>query len=147
MPNWELNQRTANEWRELGFFYDYDKGESCWRLVGSREGLMKFVELLESYVMKPQNGQLSEHQHYGPYFYLKLMTWSQAQITDNAICGTLSDFRRLANLVRSKLESLGEGSIVTIGDEYAPSTSVLRFEVKEAGFDPARADPLLSPAS
>jgi len=43
--------------------------------------------------------------------------------------------------------SLSEGSIVTVGDEYAPSTSVLRFEVREAGFDPSRADPLLSPAS
>jgi hypothetical protein len=82
MTNSELDQRTVNEWRDLGFFYDYDEVESCWRVIGSREGFMKFVDLLESYVMNPRNGRLSEHEHYGPYSYLKLMTWSQAEITD-----------------------------------------------------------------
>jgi hypothetical protein len=147
MTNSELDQRIVKEWRELGFFYDYDKAEACWRFVGSQEGLMKFVGLLESYVMNPRNGRLSEHEHYGPYAYLKLMTSSQAEIAEGAICGTLSDFRRLADLVRIKLESAGEGSIVTVGDEYASSTSVVRFEVREARFDPSRADPLLSPSS
>lgn len=108
---------------------------------------MKFVDLLESYAMNQRNQQLSEHEHYGPYSYLKLMTWSHAEITEGAICGTLSDFRRLADLVRRKLAAVGEGSVVTVGEEYAPSKSVLRFEVREADFDPTRADPLLPSAT
>jgi hypothetical protein len=51
-------------------------------------------------------------------------------------------------MVRSKLDSSPAGSTFTIGDEYAlGSKSRIEFEVREEGFDPVSADPLLSNAS
>ena len=148
MTTTEMNEVTRQEWRELGFFYDYDEAASEWHLVSSQEGLLRFVKILESYVGDPKNERLSEHEHYGPYWYLKLMTWGEAEISESAICGTLSDLRRLSAIVRSKLDTSPIGSTFTIGDEYAlGSKSVIRFEVREEGFDPASADPLLSHAS
>ena len=142
----KMNQVTRDEWRELGFFYDFDKENSRWRLVGSQGGLLKFRDILNAYADDSRNKQISEHEHYGPYFYLKLITWEEAEITENAICGTLSDFRKLAAIVENKLNASSAGSTFTIDDEYAEGTqAILEFEVREEGFDPASADPLLQP--
>ena len=148
MTTAEMNEVTRQEWRDLGFFYDYDKAGSRWQLIGSQLGLLRFVEILDSYVADPKNERLSEHEHYGPYWFLKLLTWREAAISESAICGTLSDFRRLAAMVRSKLDSAPVGSTFNIGHEYAlGSKSLIAFEVREEGFDPASADPLLSNAN
>lgn len=144
MTSEAVNQVTREEWRKLGFFYEFDTKDSRWRLVGSRSGLLKFRDILNAYADDTKNQQVSEHEHYGPYCYLKIMTWEDAEITEQAICGTLSDIRRLAEIVDSKLGSYGEGSKFTIGDEYAGgSKTVLDFEVQGEGFDPVSADSLL----
>jgi hypothetical protein len=144
MTTEQMNQVTREEWRELGFFYDFDKENSRWRLIGSRGGLLKFRDILNAYADDSRNQQISEHEHYGPYFYLKLMTWEGAEITENAICGTPSDFRRLAKIVENKLNACSAGSTFTIGDEYAEGNlAMIEFEVCEEGFDPASADTLL----
>ena len=49
MTTEELNEQTKDDWRELGFFYDYDKNNSCWRLTGSKQGLLKFYDILSDY--------------------------------------------------------------------------------------------------
>jgi hypothetical protein len=140
----QMNRSMREGWRELGFYYDFDEDSSRWRLVGSRSGLLKFRDILNGYAEDPRNVQISEHEHYGPYSYLKLMTWAEAEITGDAICGTLPDFRRLAAMVGDKLNASSAGSTFTIGDEYAGgSKAALEFEVREEGFDPASADPLL----
>jgi len=132
------------EWRELGFFYDFDEKDSCWRLIGSRSGLLKFRDILNAYADDPRHEQISEHEHYGPYSYLKLMTWEEADISGQAICGTPADFKRLAGIVGGKLDSHGAGEIFAVSDEYAPgSNAILEVDVREEGFDPASADPLL----
>lgn len=140
----ELNDATRREWRELGFFYACDHNAARWRIVGSYPGLLKFVEILDDYASKSRNNQLSEHEHYGPYFYLKLMTWEEPEITTSAICGTLADFQRLATIVRKKLSSSRPGSTFVVSDEYAVGGGSIEFEVREDCFDPAAADPLLS---
>ena len=143
-----IDQVTRDEWRQLGFFYDYDEHTMSWRFIGSRDGLLRFVGILESYASNPRNDELSEHEHYGPYLYLTLITSQEPEITDSAICGTLTDFQRLAELIRRKLDSSVAGTTFAIGDEYrAGSTERLHFEVREEGFDPASADRLLSAAS
>jgi len=148
MKSAHMDHVTRDEWRQLGFFYDYDEYTMCWRFVGSRAGLMRFVEILESYAANPGHERLSEHEHYGPYWYLKLTTSQEAEITDSAICGMLIDFQRLAESIRRKLDSSVAGSTFAIGDEYrAGSKGALQFEVREEGFDPASADPLLFGAS
>ena len=93
-----LIEQTRSEWRELGFFYDREDISKTWRLVGSRTGLRRFADLLRAYVADPRNEMKSEHEHYGPYLYLEVMTWSEAGIDDHSIHGTLNDLRRLAQL-------------------------------------------------
>jgi len=54
---------------ELGFFCDFDDRQSVnqWRFYGSKQGLLKFVKLLDDYTSNPTNEQLFEHEHYGHY--------------------------------------------------------------------------------
>jgi hypothetical protein len=136
------NKRTRREWRELGFFYDRDDDAKCWLVKGSGAGVLAFVTLLRAYGRNPRNGALSEHEHYGPYQYLKFMTWTGPRLDGHAIQGRLDDFDRLAGLVESKLRAVGVGAVFEIGTEYSSASEyVLRVQVAEDGFDPAAADP------
>ena len=40
MPSDAVNEKTREEWRALGFFYDVDHEAKVWTLVGSRAGLL-----------------------------------------------------------------------------------------------------------
>src|SRR5437773_4027209 len=78
MPSDAANKATRREWRELGFFYDRDDQTRVWKLTSSRAGLLGFRDALLSYVADPRNALKSEHEHYGPYSYLEVMTWPEA---------------------------------------------------------------------
>ena len=146
MPSDAANQAMQQEWRELGFFYDRDDESRTWRLTGSREGLQSFRDALLAYVADPRNAVDSEHEHYGPYMYLKVMTWPKAGFDDNSIRGTLSDLKRLANIIDAKLAAVAPGSTVVIREEFATDSPYsLVLSVCQDGFDPASADPLLPP--
>jgi len=140
----DIDQMLREQWRELGFFCDFDKERRRWRLIGSRNGLLKFHDLLNEYVADPRNEKLSEHEHYGPYMYLKVITWNESSISEGGISGTLPDLKRLASIVDGKLQACSAGDTFTISAEYAEGSEVeLEFEVKDEGFDPVSADPLL----
>lgn len=144
MTSEELNEQTKEDWRELGFFYDYDKTDSCWRLVGSRQGLSKFCDILNDYAANERRAPLSEHEHYGPYWNLKLVTWNEAIITAHDILGTFEDFRGLAKLIRQKLENASVGDEFIIDEEYSlKNEAKLLFEIGADDFDVAEADSLL----
>src|SRR5437868_6649889 len=104
-PSEQTNQATRDEWRDLGFYYDFDAAQARWRLVGSQSGLRHFRDILIGYANNPKHQQLSEHTHYGPYFYLTIRTWSEPAITPDGIVGTLADVRRLARLGDEKLQT------------------------------------------
>jgi hypothetical protein len=140
----DVDQMSREEWRELGFFYDYDKEHRRWLLVGSRNGLLKFRDLLNEYVADPRNEKLSEHEHYGPYMYLKVITWNESFISEGGIFGTLPDLKRLANIISEKLRTCSTGESFIVSTEYAEgSEATMEFVVKDEGFDPAGEDPLL----
>ena len=145
MPSEATNNATRREWRELGFFYDRDDDNKVWRLTGSRAGLLRFRDALLSYVTDPRNASDSEHEHYGPYSYLKVMTSPNAGFDGHAIHGSVSDIRRLSGLIEAKLAAARPGATVRIREDFAlDSPYALVLDLREDGFDPAAADPLLS---
>lgn len=144
-PSEATNDATRREWRELGFFYDRDDAAKTWRLVGSRAGLLRFRDLLLAYSSGERNDLESEHEHYGPYMYLEIMTWHEAGFDEHAIRGPLPELNRLANLIESKIAAVQAGATIMIQSEYSPgSPYALVLEVREDGFDPAEADSGLS---
>ncbi len=140
MDEW-MKAETRSEWRELGFFYDRDKGSKEWLLVGSRSGLLRFAELLRAYVADSRNEMKSEHEHYGPYMYLEVMTWPDAGMDEHSIHGSLKDLGRLAELVEGQLGGLKVGSTARIREEFASTAEyTLVMELRDDDFDPASAD-------
>jgi hypothetical protein len=95
MPSDDVNQWTRREWRELGLFYDRNDETKVWRLIGSRSGLLRFRDALLAYADDPGNDYESEHEHYGPYSYLEIVTWPEPGFDDHAIRGSLPDLKRL----------------------------------------------------
>jgi hypothetical protein len=92
----------------------------------------------------PRRAMISEHDHYGPYSYLKTVTWHEPLITKDDIQGTQSDIQRLADLIAKRLVTSDAGQIFKIDTEYSQQNEFhLHFEVREDGFDPASADPSL----
>ncbi len=139
------NRATRQEWRELGFFYDRDDEAKIWKLTGSRAGLLRFRDALLSYVADPRNVLKSEHEHYGPYAYLEIMTWPEAGFDEHAIRGSLADLARLAKLIERKVSAASPGSSVLIQEEFAVgSPYALVLDIRPDGFDPAVADTALS---
>ena len=144
MPADATNAATTREWRELGFFYDTNKSQGAWNLIGSHSGLLGFVRMLRDYAANPQLAPISEHEHYGPYFYLKVVTWHEPLITEEDIRGTQIDIRRLADLIERGLASADVGQSFDIDTDYSPRNEFrLHLHVREDGFDPASADPML----
>jgi hypothetical protein len=144
MPSDATNQMTRREWRELGFFYDRNDQQKVWRLIGSRSGLLRFRDALLEYADDPSNDYTSEHDHYGPYWYLEIMTWPEPGFDDHAIRGPLPDLKRLAAIIETKLAAAQPGKTISIRDEFAANSPyALILEVREDGFDPAQADPML----
>jgi hypothetical protein len=113
-------------------------------LVGSRAGLREFPNLLRAYCSNPRNAIASEHEHYGPYMYLKVMTWPDAGVGKASIHGTTDDLQRLAQIVDAALEQAVPGDTIALAQRFAPGSEYeLMLEIQADGFDPAEADPCL----
>lgn len=136
-----MDEWFRDAWRELGFFHDQSDESKELRIVGSRAGLCRFADLLRAYVADPRNEMNSEHEHYGPYMSLEVMTWPEAGIDDHSIHGPLSALRHLATLVDRTVGAMQPGASVRIGDEFAPGASYqLVLELRNDDFDPASLD-------
>lgn len=135
---------TRQEWMTLGFYYISNDDNKIWTFVGSRWGLAQFVSLLRAYIANPSSKKLSEHQHYGPYMYLKVTTSRYPSIDKYGINGQCADIDRLANIIEQKLSQITPGETFVISSEYIPDCEYsLVFEAKNDGFNPASADPQL----
>ena len=141
----DSNSFTREEWRSLGFFYDRNDDAAAWTLLGPKKGLERFSVLLRNYASKPKNQLKSEHEHFGPYMYLKIMTWPEAGIGRKAIHGTLEDLKRLADIVDQKLEEICIGEPLDISFDYAVNSEYrLVLNLSPDNTDPASLDPLLN---
>jgi hypothetical protein len=146
MPSEAVNKATRREWRDLGFYHDRDDQRQEWRLIGSRAGLLRFKDALLRYAADPRNAEIAEHEHFGPYMYLEVMTWPEPGFDDHAIRGPLPDLARLARLIETKVAEAPPGSQIQIREEFAPNSPYsLILDVRSDGFDPAKADSALPP--
>ncbi|GEO11107.1 hypothetical protein [Segetibacter aerophilus] len=143
----DIDQMMIDEWRQLGFYYDFDDRLSVnqWRFYGSKQGLLNFVKLLGDYVNNKNNDQFSEHEHYGPYMYLKIITLeNQCVINENAIGGTIEDLKRLRNLLADKIEKSLPGQTFSIDKDFGEDNTVTaKFFVMAKDFDPVTMDELI----
>jgi len=134
--------QIKQQWRILGFFCELDDRDRTWTLTGSREGLLRFRDLLLDYIAEPKHDLQSEREHYGPYGSLEVMTWPEAGFDGQSIRGSLPDLARLAGLVETKLAAAQPDSVVLIREEFAPDSAyTLRLDIRDDWFDPASADP------
>ena len=143
----DIEKMLIDEWRELGFYYDFDErlDVNQWRFYGSKSGLHNFVKLLDDYISKASNDKEFEHEHYGPYSYLKIITLdNQATITENAIGGTIADLKTLGNIIAGKINNSEIGQTFNIDKEYGDGNTVTtKFFVMADSFDPVSMDELI----
>lgn len=140
-----LLDQTRREWRELGFFYDWADDANEWRVVGSHAGLSEFANLLRAYASDPRHVALSEHEHIGPYAYLKITTATSPTIDAHGIHGSLEDLRALADLVAASSATLALNQTATLQREFAVSSiGRISLELRSDNFDPASLDAALA---
>ena len=139
-----VNELVRNEWRRLGFYYDRDDDTREWKLTGPRHGLLNFSRLLIRYADNPQNDAKSEHDHFGPHMYLKIMTWPDAGIGRNAIHGTLDDLRRLGCILRDAISGMEVGEVARIQTQFvADAEYTIVLIASSDAADPSSMDPQL----
>ena len=136
------DESIKQEWRKLGFYCEMDREKKLWTPDRIREPVYStFPDLLLGYVADPKNASDREHQHYGPYGTLEIMTWPDAGFDSHAIRGSLTDLTRLAELIEVKLATAEPGSPILIREEFAADSPYsLMLDVRADGFDPASAD-------
>jgi hypothetical protein len=141
LPTAMTEEGIKQEWRKLGFYCEMDREKKLWTLTGSRAGLLYFPDLLLGYVADPTNASDGEHQHYGPYGTLEVMTYPDAGFDSHAIRGSLVALTHLAELIEVKLATAEPGSPIRIREEFAAdSPYTLVLDVRADGFDPSTAD-------
>jgi len=142
MPSPAINEATRRDWHKLGFYYERDDATRTWRLLGTREGLLGFAASLKEYAVNDRNRQVSEHEHFGPYWYLEVGTWPAPEITDHWIAGPLEAIATLAGHIDAELATAEPPAILKLRDAFAPSSPYeFQLELQSESFDPALADP------
>ena len=142
----DLDKMMIEEWRNLGFYYDRDDriDVNQWRFYGSKKGLKNIVDLLEKYTTNPDNDIISEHGHFGPYSYLKIMAWDKPVITEDYIAGTIQDLNNLKQIIEDKLSNSQPGQTFNIDKDYGKdNTLTAKFFVMSDDFDPYTMDELI----
>lgn len=141
MKRHEFDELDRQAWKELGFYYEYDDEKTEWHICGDRMGLEKFGRVIVAYCTSPENREVSEHMHLGPYQYLKIVTWSEPKITEQGLFGSLEDLERFTHILRTKLELTKANDMFVIDEDYSKeNTSRMLVHIMEEGFDPSSMD-------
>lgn len=139
-PN-RLSDHTRAGWRLLGFHYKYGGTPPTWTIRASRAGLDRFCNELKKYAADLKHSGISEHEHYGPYSYLKFVTWNEAKIVEDGLYGQPDDFRRLAESISVRCSQSPIGTQIRIDSEFsAKNEAILLIHIEQDEFDPASAD-------
>ncbi|MFN0019926.1 MAG: hypothetical protein ACKVP0_16840 [Pirellulaceae bacterium] len=90
---------TIREWRDLGFHYDRDDVLREWTISGTRRGINGFSAILRRFAADERNDIPFEHDHLGPYGYLKIMNVpGQRGFDSSAIVASRQEFAELADV-------------------------------------------------
>ena len=140
MRDWK--EEYKEEWEKIGIYYDRDDEKGIWHIHGSADGLLFFAELLKDYTGYTNRQEISEHEHYGPYQYLKVVTWNEPKIIRDGIYGRMEDIFRLAEIIERGVEK--GVSPFTIDSEYSDANeNILEIYIEDEDFDPASLDTAL----
>lgn len=139
----DIVNATIEEWRDLGFHYDLSDDCRVWTITGSATGLARFAQILRQFAANPQNDVPFEHDHYGPYGYLKIMNVSDERgFNSNAIFAPRREFAKLAELIDARHATAKAGSSFELSQDFAPGSEYeLRLIVAPDDFDPGLYDP------
>jgi hypothetical protein len=139
----DIINATIQEWRDLGFHYERDDDRQLWTFKGSISGLGQFAKILRKFSADPRNDVPFEHDHYGPYMYLKIMNVSDERGFDsNSLFAPRRDFAELADLIDARLSSASSGDTFDMRQEFAPDSEYeLRLIITDDDFDPGLYDP------
>lgn len=135
----KTRQATIRDWRKLGFYYEVNELKRRWEFKGSREGLTKLGEALSTYAKKHDEYCDSDHEHYGPYMDLKVMTRGEMAFTKQGIEGPAGKIGELGRAIVKHAAGLEPVATVLI-DSPKEGGYTLALMVQEDGFDPASAD-------
>ena len=139
----DIIESTIQEWRDLGFHYDRDDDRRHWTITGAISGIERFVDILRQFADDPRNDVPGEHDHFGPYMYLKIMNVPHERGFDsNAIFAPRCDFRELADLVETRLRRSEPGVVFNLSPDFSPDSEYeLRVVIESDDFDPGLYDP------
>lgn len=133
----DFDKEYLSAWKALGFYYVFDDEQKSWILTGSKNGLLNFCKLLDEYASDSAHEAISEHEHYGPDSYLKVITWYSPIIKASGIYGSRKDIKRLADLLNRALVK-NESNEIKIDKEYSrENESQLLLRIMPEGFDPS----------
>ena len=136
--SFDFEKQYSEEWRKLGFYYQFDNENSCWRIFGSRDGLVNLCDLLLDYVKSNRHTGISDHEHYGPDSYLKVVTWHFPIINHDGIYGSPEDILKLEGLIRRKIFFASIDEEMHIDRDYSDKNECyLLIKLMGDGFDPA----------
>jgi len=111
----------ANAWEHLGYWFEFSESRTTWVFRLTRAARHKLSRLFWDYVRDPRHAVLSEHDHYGPYSDLKIVTWSEPRIDGDGIWGSMGELSQLASLIDERLLPAQVGEVIRIDREYFPS--------------------------
>lgn len=139
----DIATATIREWRDLGFHYDRDDDRQVWTIRGSIAGIKRLSDLVRQFSRDARKDVPFEHDHYGPYMYLKIMNVpNERGFSGNAIFAPRRDFSLLADLIETRLRVASPGDIFNLRDDFAPNSKCeLRIVIADDDFDPALYDP------
>lgn len=139
----DIVRATIDEWRDLGFHYDLADDRRVWTITGSAVGLARFARILRQFATNPRYDVPFEHDHYGPYGYLKIMNVPDERgFNANAIFAPRREFAKLAELIDARLATANVGSSFEFSQDFAPGSEYeLRLIVAPDNFDPGLYDP------
>ena len=140
----DISQVTKDDWRELGFYYEINDEKNKWNFRGSKKGLESFAKILFEFSENKNNEKMFEHDHYGPYSYLKIQCYSEPLISKNSIMGPLLDLKKLGEIIKKNILLSKLGETIIVDKEFSSQNEyTIEIVIEEDNFDPSQADPLL----